>query len=158
MRKPVKDADSGMVLDRRTYPELGPDGLGAGIRAIVGDVARFIHEQLVKDWTAATCEISKRAMVFEFHEPFGSEDPPEDPSVDLVVGLTRKDAPGLLIPNTELDRWDLSDPERHTQLLTAQPADLRVFRARTIRLTKAIIGGDAEQAVLSSFNIEVLAE
>lgn len=30
VRKPVKDADSGVVLDRRTWPQLGPDGSGAG--------------------------------------------------------------------------------------------------------------------------------
>ncbi len=43
------------------------------------------------------------------------------------------------------------------ELLNAGPANLRVFRARTIRLTKAAIGGDGEYAVLSSFNIEALA-
>jgi hypothetical protein len=146
-----------MVLDRRAHPELGPDDFGAGPCAIVADVARFIHKELIKDWPAVTCEITKRAIVFEFHEPLGAEDPQEDPSVDLVVGLTRRDAPGLWIPNTERDSWDPSHPERHTELLTAEPAELRVFRARTIRLTKAVIGGDREYAVLSSFNIEALA-
>ncbi len=113
VRKPVKDADSGMVLDRRTRPELGPDAIGSGPCAIVADVAQFIHQQLIKDWPGVTCEISKRATVFEFHEPLGTEDPQEDPSVDLVVGLNRADAPGLWIPNTERDGWDPSDPECH---------------------------------------------
>ena len=101
--------------------------------------------------------INKRAILYEFRKPLGDDDPQEDPSVDLVVGLTRLDAPGLWIPNTHADRWDPSDPERHTELLTGKPRDLRVFRARMIRLTKTIIGGDGEHAVLCSFNIEALA-
>jgi hypothetical protein len=95
VRKPVKGADSGMVLDRRTYPELGPDGLGTGPCAVVSDVAAFIHGRLIADWPTASCEISKRAIVFQFHAPLGIEDPQEDPSVDLVVGMTRDDATGL---------------------------------------------------------------
>ena len=34
----------------------------------------------------------------------------EDPTVDLVVGLTRKDEPGLWIPNTEKDTWNPRTP------------------------------------------------
>lgn len=157
VNEPVKDADSGMVLDRRAWPELGPEGAGIGPIEIVRSVARFVHQGLLADWPAVTCTINKRAILYEFHEPLGDDDPQEDPSVDLVVGLTRLDAPGLWIPNTHADRWDPSDPERHTELLTGKPRDLRVFRARMIRLTKAIIGGDGEHAVLCSFNIEALA-
>lgn len=157
VRCPVKDADSGVVLDRRTWPQLGPDGSGLGPCRIVQHMAEFIHRELVRECPAVTFEISKRAIVFTFHEPLGTEDPQEDPSVDLIVGLTRQDAPRLWIPNTRRDDWDASHPERHTELLTANPAELRVFRARTIRLTKAIIGADGEYAVLSSFNIEALA-
>ena len=157
VNEPVKDADSGMVLDRRSWPELGPDGAGLGPAEIVTDVARFVHRGLTAEWPAVTYTINKRAILFEFHEPLGDDEPQEDPSVDLVVGLTRQDAPGLWIPNTHAIRWDPSDPERHTELLTGNPADLRVFRARMIRLTKAIIGGDGEYAVLCSFNVEALA-
>lgn len=157
VRCPVKDADSGVVLDRRSWPLLGPDGSGLGPCQIVQQVAQAVYRELRSDWPEVTLEISKRAIVFEFHDPLGTEDPQEDPSVDLIVGLTRDDAPGLWIPNTWADHWDASHPERHTELLTADPAELRVFRARTIRLTKAIIGGDGDSAVLSSFNIEALA-
>jgi hypothetical protein len=157
VNKPVKDADSGVVLDRRDWSELGPDGDGVGSGAIVHDVAQFILVRLRREWPAVTCTITKRAILFEFHEPLGSEDPQEDPSVDLVVGLTRRDAPGLWIPNTEQERWDPSDPEGHTELMIAEPADLRVFRARIIRLTKTIISADGANAVLISFNIEALA-
>lgn len=157
VRCPVKDADSGVVLDRRTWPQLGPDGSGLGPCQIVRHMAEFIHRELLREWSAVEFEISKRAIVFSFHEPLGAKKPQEDPSVDLIVGLTRQDAAGLWIPNTWRDDWDASDPECHTKLLTAKPAELRVFRARTIRLTKAVIGADGDYAVLSSFNIEALA-
>jgi hypothetical protein len=157
VRKPVKDADSGVVLDRRTWPQLGPDGSGVGPLQIVREMAQFIYAELVREWPKVRYEISKRAIVFSFHAPLGNEDPQEDPTVDLIVGLTRQDSPGLWIPNTWQDDWDASHPERHTELLTADPAKRRVFRARTVRLTKTIIGVDGDHAVLCSFNIEALA-
>src|SRR5438067_687112 len=30
VRRPVKDADSGVVVDRRSWPQLGPDGSSVG--------------------------------------------------------------------------------------------------------------------------------
>jgi hypothetical protein len=80
----------------------------------------------------------------------------EDPTVDLVVGLERREAPGLWIPNTEAKRWDPSHPEKHTELLTARPKDLRVVRARAIRLAKAENKRTATSP-LCSFNLEALA-
>jgi hypothetical protein len=67
----------------------------------------------------------------------------EDPTVDLVAGLERKEKPGLWIPNLEKDRWDPSDPEEHTRLLTAELKSLRVTRARASRLAKAANKADA---------------
>jgi hypothetical protein len=81
----------------------------------------------------------------------------EDPSVDLVVCLTRREKPGYWIPNRDRGRWDPSDPETHAQLMTAPPAELRRQRARVIRLAKAAIRNDGEQAVLCSWNISALA-
>jgi hypothetical protein len=150
---PVRDADCGIVLDRRSWPELGPDGDGAGPRDVVAQVAEFVLEKLREEWPAATCKISKRAIVFDFHEPIDDQ----DPSVDLIVGLTRENDKGLWIPNTETDDWDASDPEKHTKLLAADPADLRVFRARIIRLAKTAVHNDGDNAVLISFNVEALA-
>jgi hypothetical protein len=157
VNRPVRDGDCGGVLDRRSWPELGPDGAGIGPGQIMQAMAEFIIERLREDWPAVTYTITKRAILFEFHEPLGDEDPQEDPSVDLVVALTRNDAPGLWIPNVEQGRWDASDPECHTKLLTAEPPRLRVLRARIIRLTKAAIGNDGDHAVLISWNIEALA-
>jgi hypothetical protein len=77
----------------------------------------------------------------------------EDPTVDLIVALDRRGAAGLWIPNTEHHRWDPSDPEEHTALLTAEPKSLRVTRARAIRLSKAENKRE-QQIPLCSFNLE----
>jgi hypothetical protein len=75
----------------------------------------------------------------------------------LVICLTRRDAPGYWIPNRDRGRWDASDPERHTVLMTAPPKDLRVHRARVVRLAKAAIKNDEDRAVVCSWNISALA-
>jgi hypothetical protein len=96
--------------------------------------------------------LTKRAIKITFHEPLAEG---SDPSVDLIVALTRK-AGALWIPNLNRERWDASDPECHTKLLTAEPASLRRLRARVIRLAKAWNKQFANPG-LCSFNIAVLA-
>jgi hypothetical protein len=153
VNKPVSDADAGIVLDRRKYPQLGPDGDDEPPNAIVEEVAEYVIERVREDYPHVTKEITKRAILFEFHEPFESG---EDPSVDLVITLTKAEGNGRWIPNTEAEDWDPSDPEEHTRLLTDLDRSPRVHRARVIRLGKAAIKQD-ETPVVSSFNIEALA-
>ena len=127
------DADCGMVLDRRSYPRLGPDGEGEGPSAILEEVRTHVLEALRPDYPSIRFRITKRAIKITFHDPLADG---SDPTVDLIVALTRKDAEGLWIPNTEQERWDPSHPERHTELL-ADPSDpLREARALAIRLAK----------------------
>ena len=96
--------------------------------------------------------VTKRAIKISFNEPLEDE---TDPSVDLIVALTRK-GQVLWIPNNETASWDPSDPEYHTKVLTDDPAVLRRVRARIIRLGK---GWNTQygQPGLCSFNIEALA-
>jgi len=118
----------------------------------------WILPQLREFDPSATCEISKRALLFEFHQPLTFEGGiVVDPSVDLIIGLDRRDAPGLWIPNTERPGWDPSDPQRHTELFVDTAQDLRVHRARVIRLAKVAIKNDGEHKAMCSFNIEALA-
>ncbi len=155
VNRPVNDGDGCLVLDRRTHPNLGPDSLaGFGPVGIVQSVAAHVQHALAFTGTldVAHVEIIKRAIVFNFIDD-GSE---ANPSVDLVVGLTRNDAEGLWIPNCESDSWDPSHPEKHNDLLTAEPEDLRRHRAQAIRLAKEIVKTN-QPSVLSSFNIEALA-
>lgn len=129
------DADGGLVLNRVYYPNLGPDTVaGEGPNEIVGAVRDHIGPIIRRTYPQARLSITKRAICITVGEPLPGG---EDPTVDVVVGLERHDAPGLWIPNTEQKRWDASHPERHTTLLTADPKQLRVTRARAIRLAKA---------------------
>ena len=65
VNEPVKDADSGMILDRRSWPQLGPGGAGLGPVEIVTEVARFVHRGLITDWPKVTYTINKRAILYE---------------------------------------------------------------------------------------------
>lgn len=146
------DADCGVVLDRRSYHELGPDGDGGPPNEIVESVRSFIRDELKERHPNVTFRLTKRAIKVTYNEPLPNG---SDPSVDLIVALTRA-AGALWIPNLERKRWDASDPEYHTQLLTAEPAGLRRLRAKVIRLAKAW-NKQYSQPGLCSFNIAALA-
>jgi hypothetical protein len=124
------DTDCGVVLDRRSHPTLGPDSPEQdGPTEIVEQMRDHLRPKVTEKYPGASFEITKRAILIRFDAPLATG---EDPTVDLVVGLERRNAPGLWIPNTEAERWDASHPERHTELLTAEPKDLRVTRARML--------------------------
>ena len=146
------DADGGVVLDRRSYPSLGPDGGGEGPADTVEDVRTYLRSELKDDHPDIAFYVSRRAIRVTFHEalPDGT-----DPTVDLIVALTRK-AGALWIPNIKQSRWDASDPECHTRLMTAEPANLRRTRAKIVRLVKAW-NKQASRPGLSSFNVTALA-
>jgi hypothetical protein len=154
VNNPVDDADGGMVLDRRVYVELGPDsGEAEGPEEIIGDVRSHVMAIVRETYPKARSRLIKRAILVRFNQPNADG---VDPSIDLVVALTRKDAEGLWIPNRDKDDWDASHPEEHTRLLTADGKRLRVHRARVIRLAKAAIKHDFTPALIS-FNVEALA-
>jgi hypothetical protein len=155
---PLHDTDCGVVLDRRSYPDYGPDGEGITPKPLMESFAAWILPHLREEYPEVTCTITKRALLFEFHDVLELEgDVRTDPSVDLIVALDRRHAPGLWIPNTERPGWDPSHPQRHTELFLASEADLRVHRARVVRLAKVAIKNDGEWKVLCSFNVEALA-
>jgi len=141
-----------VVLDRRSYPELGPDGDGGAPTKIVEEVRSFIRDELKEKHPGIAFRVTKRAIKVTYNEPLPNG---SDPSVDLIVALTRA-AGALWIPNLDREHWDASDPEYHTRLLTAEPAGLRRMRAKIIRLAKAW-NRQYSQPGLCSFNIEALA-
>lgn len=155
VNNPVSDGDGGVVLDRRFWSDLGPDGAGQGPIAVMEELAAFLLDELRLLYPKVTVNTSgKRAIVVRFNEPMDDE----DPSVDLMICLTRRDAPGFWIPNTERDSWDPSDPETHTKLMTGKPRSLRVHRARVIRFAKAAVNGeDEDHRVLIPWNISAEA-
>lgn len=147
------DADCGVVLDRRVHSLLGPDGLDIGPTEVVQRVVAHILPTIRRRYPSASARVTKRAILVEFHEPLATSD---DPTVDLIVALNRKDEPGLWIPNTEVDRWDASDPEKHTELFTSGDRGLRVARAQSVRLAKAE-NRRVSAPPLCSFNLQSLA-
>lgn len=157
---PVVDADCGIVLDRRSYPMLGPDGAGVGPTGIVHGVAEAAAIALRATYPDVTIRITKRAIEVSFHEPIavpGSPVPRQDPSVDLIVALTRgAGARGLWIPNTDTDTWDPSHPEYHTELFHDGDHELRRTRRRAIRLSKLYQRQFGEPLVITSFNQEAI--
>lgn len=151
---PVSDGDGGVVLDRRIWTDLGPDSdVGQGPDGVMREMGEFVCRELREQYPRITFEMTKRAILFSFDEPLDDE----EPTVDLVICLTCRDRPGYWIPNRDRCRWDASDPEKHTALMTAPPKDLRVHRARVIRLAKAAIKNDEGRAVICSWNISALA-
>lgn len=130
---PVSDADGGVVLDRRSFPHLGPDGGGEAPSDVVAELCALLGPGLREFYENAVCRTSKRGPKLSFGAPM--ED--QDPTVDLVCALTRRNADGLWIPNLETDRWEASHPERHVELLNAGTAALRRVRRRVVRLAKA---------------------
>jgi hypothetical protein len=155
---PLNDTDCGVVLDRRRFWAYGPDGGGEPPGPLLDSFRDWIFSQLRTHYPKVTCEITKRALLFEFHDALTFEGGIEvDPSVDLIIGLDRRDAPGLWIPNTERPGWDPSDPQYHTALFLDTEQDLRVHRARVVRLAKVAVKNDGDYKVMCSFNIEALA-
>lgn len=147
------DADCGVVLDRRAYPHLGPDSPSqVGPVEVVNQTADHLETCLKPAYPKVKVKVTKRAVLLTFNEPLPGG---EDPTVDIVVGLDRVGQPGLWIPNTEVNRWDPSHPEKHTELLTADPASLRLVRQHAIRLAKAENKRIAKP-LLCSFNVEAL--
>ena len=148
------DADCGVVMDRRSRPELGPDGDGVGPNAVVDEMREFIRASLKVDYPDVRFRVTKRAIKISFNEPLPGG---TDPTVDLVVALTRKEhQQGLWIPNREQGWWDASHPEKHTELMRSEPAELRRKRAKVVRLAKAW-NKEFDQPGLSGFNITALA-
>lgn len=145
------DADCGVVLDRRAYPTLGPDSASkVGPVEVVKRMATHLDHSLRPNYPKLKVKVTKRAILLSFNAPLPGG---EDPTVDIVVGLDRVGQPGLWIPNTETNTWDPSHPEKHTKLLTAEPASLRLVRQHAIRLAKAENKRIAKP-LLCSFNIE----
>jgi hypothetical protein len=153
---PVSDADAGIVLDRRYYRELGPDGDGQIPNDIVDDIDDFVGEPLREVYQDATCGQSKRGLYVRFNEPMLVDGEEQDPTVDVVIALNRVGQNGLWIPNLKTSCWEASDPERHNEFLSEGTPSVARTRRRVTRLMKAW-NGQFSKPGLVSFNIEVLA-
>jgi len=149
---PVTDGDGGLVLNRTYYPQLGPDGGEETPNAVAAELCALLGPEIRITYPKARCGTSKRGPKITFGAPVNGQ----DPSVDLVVALTRRKGSGLWIPNLEMERWEASDPERHVELINDGTVSLRSTRRRIIRLAKAW-NKQWTQPGLSSFHLSALA-
>lgn len=149
---PINDGDAGLVLNRVHYPRLGPDGKGEAPTDIVNDICKALGPKIRETFPDARCNTSKRGPKLSFVSPIDDQ----DPTVDLVIALTRKDGLGLWIPNLEKGTWEASDPEKHCALLNADPATRRSTRRKVIRHLKAW-NKQFSEPVFSSFHLSILA-
>ncbi|WP_205326637.1 hypothetical protein [Glycomyces sp. YM15] len=152
MNHPVTDGDSGLVLDRRCYPQLGPEGGGEYPQEVVDDLCKFLGPLVREEYPKARVCTSKRGPKFYFGCPINGQ----DPTVDMVVALTRREGNGLWIPNLAKNTWEPSDPEGHVTLLNSGTASHRSIRRKIIRLAKAWNKQFGEPGV-SSFMLSVWA-
>lgn len=150
---PVEDADGGLILDRRCFPTLGPDGDGETPTAVVAEIHAHVSSLIRQTWPNATVHDMKRGLTIRMHTPLLNG---QDPYVDLVIAMNRVSGSGLWIPNLTAGRWDASDPQKHVALITTGSRALRRCRARVVRLAK-VWNKQFSSPGLSSFNIVALA-
>ncbi len=125
---PVGDGDGGLVLNRAYYPSLGPDGNDAIPNDVAEDLRAFMAPELRETHPNAWVTTSKRGPKAYFGAPMVRKGIAQDPTVDLVVAMMRRDDPGLWIPNLDKQRWEASDPEKHCELFNGGTTSLRALR------------------------------
>lgn len=133
MNEPVTDGDGGLVLNRNYYPALGPDGTGDEPGDVVDALLDHLRPRIRAVYPNATMHTSKRGPKIYFGQPIDGD----DPTVDLVVAMNRKEGAGIWIPNLEKGSWEASAPEKHVTLLNGGLAGFRSTRRKIIRLAKA---------------------
>lgn len=158
----VKDADCGVVLDRRHYRDLGPDSAAqTGPCAVVEAVRAHLRGSALREqYPDVGFEVQDRSVLVRFRQPVSDgRGGLIDPTVDLIVALQRRDQPGLWIPNNMRrgrPSWDASHPAEHTRLFLPDDRALRRTRVWTVRLAKAWNARHTDWR-FASFNLAALA-
>ena len=145
----VEDADGGVIADRRCFPGLGPDGDGKSPVEVLADMQAHIGPLAREEYPDAVVKTMKRGLRVFVNEPLADG---QDPYVDVVFAMKRKDKPGLWIPNMDIPRWDAAHPQKHVELLNSGEQPQRTLRAQIIRLGK-VWNKQWSEPALCSFNI-----
>lgn len=147
---PLNDADAGVVLDRRAYEGLGPDGDGPC--AVVEEVRGVLRTRLKEEYPNVRFYTGgHRAIRINFMEPI--QPGGDNFTADLIVAIRRNEG-GLYIPDLDEDEWDPSDPERHVELIVARNKKTDSRFARILRLAKHANAHNGKTIV--SFNVAAL--
>jgi hypothetical protein len=163
---PLGDADCGVMVDRRSqeFRAYGPDaeGTGVGPEEFIRTFAAVVLPLLrAGGYPKAEVDLSgNRAIKLVFNAPIDFGELGEvDPYVDLIVGLDRRGAAGIWIPNRRKRGWDAAHPQKHTELMTHGPQELVVHRAHLVRLGKRAIKRDGQEPrvpAMCSWNFSAL--
>lgn len=154
MNNPVTDGDGGVVLNRNFYPGLGPEGTKEKEPGdVVADLCAHLGPLIRQTYPDAQVHTSKRGPKILFHSPSADG---SDPTVDMVLALTRKEGEGIWIPNLDEDNWDASHPEQHVELFNDSAPAFRSTRRKITRLAKAWNKQYSVQGA-SSFEVSVWA-
>lgn len=164
---PLGDADCGVMVDRRSaeFRAYGPDaGIdGKGPEQAIQSFAAFIEPLLpAEGYPDASIDLSgNRAIKVEFNSPVDLDELGiVDPFVDLILGLERRDGPGVWIPNREARGWDPAHPQRHTELMTEGKPSFTAHRAHVVRLEKRAVKRDGlpnDRPAVCSWNLSARA-
>ncbi|QIN84503.1 hypothetical protein GBA63_19030 [Rubrobacter tropicus] len=147
---PLNDADAGVVLDRRVYEDLGPDGEGP--RAMVETVRGVLRTRLKEKYPKVSFFTGgHRAIRVNFMEPI--QPGGDNFTADLIVAIRRYEG-RLYIPDLDEDGWDPSDPEPHVELIVARNKKTDSRFARILRLAKHANAHNGKTIV--SFNVAAL--
>lgn len=147
---PLNDADAGVVLDRRVYDNLGPDGEGPC--STVEDIRSRVRERLQEEYPKVRFYTGgHRAIRVNFMEPI--QDGADNFTADLIVAV-RRDAGGLWIPDLDNDSWDPSHPEHHVELIVDRNRSTDSQFSRIMRLAKHANAHHGKTIV--SFNVVAL--
>jgi hypothetical protein len=150
---PIEDADGSVVLNRKYYPSYGPDGDNIGPKDLVIGIAediRDIVKQVYPDVWISTSH--KHAIYFRFRQEMPDG---QDPTVDLVIALNRKEGDGLWIPHMTRNIWQASDPEKHAKLVAAKCKDTNYVSTKVVRLGK-LYAKQYDPVLLFSFHVTAL--
>lgn len=154
MNAPVTDGDGGLVLNRNYYPRLGPDGLDEEApEDIVEELIEHLRPLLRETYPDVKMYKSKRGPKIHFFAPLADG---TDPTVDIVVAMSRKKGNGLWIPDLKAGEWEASDPEGHITLFNDSTPAVRSTRRKIMRLAKAW-NKQADKPGASSFLMSVWA-
>lgn len=154
MNNPVTDGDGGVVLNRNYYPGLGPEGTQEEEPGdVVADLCAHLGPLIRQTYPDAQVHTSKRGPKILFQSPSADG---SDPTVDMVLALTRKEGEGIWIPNLDKDDWDASHPEEHVELFNDSAPAFRSTRRKITRLAKAWNKQYSVQGA-SSFEVSVWA-
>lgn len=146
----VSDADGALMLDRRVYKDYGPDSdEGLGPEDLVVGVAEDIRDTVKQVYPNVYISTNhKRAIYFRFRDPLPDD---QDPTVDLIIGLDRKDQPGIWIPNLDDNSWDPSHPGKHSEMVKARRQSTGHTSSKVVRALK-LFSKQWEKELLFSFH------